>query len=75
MNKAFLPLIIIASALTCASACSDRGTKRYFVPVDDDCNCKNQVSDKSFAPVINPEIPQKLTFAGQEFDFDRTDMY
>lgn len=75
MNKAFLPLIIIASALTCASACSDRGTKRYFVPVDDDCNCKNQVSDKSFAPVINPGIPQKLTFAGQEFDFDRTDMY
>ena len=76
MNKVFSPLLIIASLLTCTSACADRGTKRYFTPVDGDNKpAHTQTPGSSFATVINPQIPQKLTFAGQEYDFNRTDMY
>ncbi len=33
------------------------------------------VQATSHQPVVSPAVPRKITFAGKEIDFDRTDMY
>lgn len=73
MNRILVIFLIIASVASCASVVSNResetpaNAQNSIDPIDNDMS--------AFSAVINPEIPAKLTFAGQDFSFDRTDMY
>lgn len=73
MNRILVIFFIIASVASCASVVSNR--ESTSAPDSPTSTAPGSNSPSSFSPVLNPVIPDRLTFAGQDFEFGRTDMY
>lgn len=66
MNRILLAILIIIAAVAACASTEESASRHPHA---------NSKTADGFSQVVSPGLPHTLTFADQEFNFDRTDMY
>ncbi|MDE5635768.1 MAG: transglycosylase SLT domain-containing protein, partial [Muribaculaceae bacterium] len=78
MNKktfTIIPAIILSATATPISCKADSSTTQAHDNEAIQATHTAYISPTTPLPIVNPEIPLSVTFAGQTIDLDRVDMY